>query len=131
MTENAAPTSALSSGQTSHAGASIVATNMTKVYGSGDAAFHALGPIDLDIKPGEFVSLIGPSGCGKSTTLLMASGLEPCTTGTIEVDGKALTKPHSEVGIVFQDHLLLDFRTAMNNVMLQQEIRGLDKAQTR
>lgn len=131
MTENASPNSALSSGQTSHAGASIVATNMTKVYGSGDAAFHALGPIDLDIKPGEFVSLIGPSGCGKSTTLLMASGLEPCTTGTIEVDGKALTKPLSEVGIVFQDHLLLDFRTAMNNVMLQQEIRGLDKAQTR
>jgi NitT/TauT family transport system ATP-binding protein len=72
--------------------------------------------------------LIGPSGCGKSTTLLLASGLEPVTQGSIEVDGKPLTKPITEVGIVFQDHLLLDFRTAMKNVMLQQEIRGLDKS---
>ncbi|WP_420197002.1 ABC transporter ATP-binding protein [Agrobacterium tumefaciens] len=97
---------------------------MVKKYGE----FHALGPIDLDIKPGEFVSMIGPSGCGKSTTLLLASGLEPLTSGSIQIDGKALVKPISEVGIVFQDHLLLDFRTAMQNVMLQQEIRGLDKA---
>ncbi|OCJ58747.1 ABC transporter ATP-binding protein [Agrobacterium tumefaciens] len=82
----------------------------------------------MDIKPGEFVSMIGPSGCGKSTTLLLASGLEPLTSGSIQIDGKALVKPISEVGIVFQDHLLLDFRTAMQNVMLQQEIRGLDKA---
>ncbi|AYM19910.1 ABC transporter ATP-binding protein [Agrobacterium tumefaciens] len=105
-------------------GASIVAKAMVKKYGE----FHALGPIDLDIKPGEFVSMIGPSGCGKSTTLLLASGLEPLTSGSIQIDGKALVKPISEVGIVFQDHLLLDFRTAMQNVMLQQEIRGLDKA---
>ncbi|RDE10058.1 ABC transporter ATP-binding protein [Pelagibacterium lacus] len=121
-------TSALSTGQTSVAGASITAQAITKTYGEGPAAFHALGPIDLDIKPGEFVSLIGPSGCGKSTTLLLASGLEPLSSGTLEVDGKPLTRPLSEVGIVFQDHLLLDFRTALDNVMLQQEIRGLDKA---
>src|SRR5690606_8030291 len=59
---------------------------------------------------------------------LLASGLEPLSSGTLEVDGKPLTRPLSEVGIVFQDHLLLDFRTALDNVMLQQEIRGLDKA---
>ncbi|WP_367714725.1 ABC transporter ATP-binding protein [Nitratireductor sp. GISD-1A_MAKvit] len=106
---------------------SIRARGLTKVFGHGDAAFHALGPIDLDVKPGEFVSLIGPSGCGKSTTMLLASGLEPSSSGTLEVDGKPLTRPISEVGIVFQDHLLLDFRTAMKNVMLQQEIRGLDR----
>ncbi len=108
-------------------GASIVARDLTKTYGSGENAYHALGPIDLDIKPGEFVSLIGPSGCGKSTTMLLISGLEPHTSGTIAVDGKPLTKPITEVGIVFQDHLLLEFRTAIRNVMLQQEIRGLDK----
>lgn len=110
-------------------GASITATGMTKVYDHGKPnAFHALGPIDLDIKPGEFVSLIGPSGCGKSTTLLLASGLEPVTEGTIKVDGQPLTQPISEVGIVFQDHLLLDFRTSLKNVMLQQEIRSLDES---
>lgn len=112
------------------AGASIVARGMSKVYGSGPGAVHALGPIDLDIKPGEFVSLIGPSGCGKSTTMLLVSGLEPISEGTVEVDGKPLTDPISEVGIVFQDHLLLEFRTALANVMLQQEIRGLDRAAT-
>lgn len=114
-------------GQAASIGASIQAKGLTKVYGAGEDAFHALGPIDLDIKPGEFVSLIGPSGCGKSTTLLLVSGLQPHSGGTVEVDGQKLTKPISEVGIVFQDHLLLDFRTAMKNVMLQQEIRGLDK----
>ena len=104
-------------------GASIVARDITKIYGTG--------PIDLDIKPGEFVSLIGPSGCGKSTTMLLVSGLEPISQGHVEIDGKPLTKPISEIGIVFQDHLLLDFRTAIQNVMLQQEIRKLDKADMR
>lgn len=122
-------TAAGPSGRNPQAGASIVARGMTKVYGSGEGAHHALGPIDLDIKPGEFVSLIGPSGCGKSTTMLLVSGLEPVSEGTVEVDGRPLTAPITEVGIVFQDHLLLEFRTAMKNVMLQQEIRGLDKAE--
>lgn len=115
----------------SSVGASIHAQGLTKVYGSGPEAFHALGPIDLDIKPGEFVSLIGPSGCGKSTTMLLVTGLEPVSAGTVEVDGRPLTAPISEIGIVFQDHLLLDFRTAIKNVMLQQEIRGLDRARLR
>ena len=109
-------------------GASIEARGLTKVYGKGPKAFHALGPIDIDIKPGEFVSLIGPSGCGKSTMMLLVSGLEPISEGKVVIDGTPLTRPISEVGIVFQDHLLLDFRTALKNVMLQQEIRGLDKA---
>ncbi|MEM8665190.1 MAG: ABC transporter ATP-binding protein [Pseudomonadota bacterium] len=110
------------------AGASINARGLTKIYGEGSDAYHALGPIDLDVRPGEFVSLIGPSGCGKSTTLLLVSGLEPPTDGEVKVDGAMLHAPLSDVGIVFQDHLLLDFRTAMANVMLQQEIRGLPKA---
>lgn len=113
------------------AGASIRARGLTKVFGEGANQNHALGPIDLDIKPGEFVSIIGPSGCGKSTTMLLVTGLEPMTDGTVEIDGKPLAEPISDVGIVFQDHLLLDFRTAMRNVMLQQEIRGLDKQELR
>ncbi len=108
-------------------GARIVGREVAKHYGNGADTHHAVGPIDFDIEPGEFVSLIGPSGCGKSTTMLLVSGLEPLSSGSIEIDGAALTAPISDVGIVFQDHLLLEFRTAINNVMLQQEIRGLDR----
>lgn len=126
MTEPAS--SALRPLSASSAGTSIRASGITKVFGAEtESPFHALGPIDLDIKPGEFVSLIGPSGCGKSTTLMLVSGLEPVTEGRVEVGGRLLTSPISEVGIVFQDHLLLNFRTAMKNVLLQQEIRGLDR----
>ena len=108
-------------------GASIRASGVTKIYGSHQDAFHALGPIDLEIKSGEFVSLIGPSGCGKSTTLLIVSGLEKVSQGYVEINSEPLSRPISEVGIVFQDHLLLEFRTAIRNVMLQQEIRGLNR----
>jgi len=125
------PIRSCNKGDTMNVGASIVARGITKTFGSGAEFHHALGPIDLDIKPGEFVSLIGPSGCGKSTTMLAVSGLEPITEGTIEVDGKPLTAPISDIGIVFQDHLLLEFRTAIKNVMLQQEIRGLDAGDMR
>jgi NitT/TauT family transport system ATP-binding protein len=110
-------------------GASIAASDLTKVYGEGSHATHALGPVDIAVAPGEFVSLIGPSGCGKSTTLLLVSGLEPASSGTVKIDGRTLTAPMSDVGIVFQDHLLLDFRTAMANVMLQQQIRRLPKGE--
>lgn len=89
----------------------------------------AVEGIDLSLAPGEFVSIIGPSGCGKSTTMLMAAGLLPASSGQIEVDGAPLTAPITDVGIVFQDHLLLDFRTAFSNVMLQQQVRHLPKAQ--
>ena len=57
--------------------------------------------------------------------MLMAAGLIPASSGEINVDGRALSDPLTDIGIVFQDHLLLEFRTAIDNVMLQAEIRGL------
>ena len=85
-----------------------------KQFGS----FEALQPISVDIQPGEFVSVVGPSGCGKSTLMLMVAGLMQPSCGVIKVDGKPLAGPLTDVGIAFQDHLLLDFRTAFDNVLL-------------
>jgi len=94
-------------------------------------AFEALRPTTIDIKPGEFVSVVGPSGCGKSTLMLMVAGLMDPSNGKIRVDGKPLSGALTDVGIAFQDHLLLEFRTAMDNVLLQGVIRGLPLAPVR
>ncbi len=92
-----------------------------------DDPFLALSETHLTLEPGEFVSVVGPSGCGKSTLMLISAGLLAPTTGQVRVDGEVLTKPMTDVGIAFQDHLLLDFRTAKENVLLQADIRKLDR----
>ena len=102
--------------------------NVNKVFGE---AFEALRPTTIDIQPGEFVSVVGPSGCGKSTLMLMVAGLMKATNGVVRVGGKVLSGPMTDVGIVFQDHLLLDFRTAVDNVLLQGVIRKLPMAPVR
>jgi NitT/TauT family transport system ATP-binding protein len=105
--------------------ASIEGRGVIKTFPTKDGTFTAVDGLTLNIGQGEFVSLIGPSGCGKSTFMLMAAGLQPLSRGELLVNGKPLDKPLTDVGIVFQDHLLLEFRTALANVMLQAEIRGL------
>lgn len=109
-------------------GKSISIRNATKIYGEGSAnEFEALKPISMEIEPGEFVSIVGPSGCGKSTLMLMVAGLLSRSSGDIEIGGHNVTKAFTDIGIAFQDHLLLDFRTALDNVLLQADIRRLDK----
>jgi NitT/TauT family transport system ATP-binding protein len=109
-------------------GRSISIQGVTKVYAPGSAQeFEALKPVSMDIKPGEFVSIVGPSGCGKSTLMLMVAGLLPRSSGLIEIGDRAVTKAFTDVGIAFQDHLLLDFRTALDNVLLQADIRHIDE----
>jgi NitT/TauT family transport system ATP-binding protein len=109
-------------------GVPIRISRVSKIFGEdGDNPFLALKEIDIDIRPGEFISVVGPSGCGKSTLLLMVAGLLKRSHGDIVVDGKSVSKPITDVGIAFQDHLLLDFRNAMDNVMLQADIRRLPR----
>jgi NitT/TauT family transport system ATP-binding protein len=112
-------------------GARIEGRGVSKSYVTKEGDFQALTPVDFVLEAGEFVSIIGPSGCGKSTLMLVMAGLLPPTTGQVVVDNKVLTQPLTDVGIVFQDHLLLEFRTAEQNILLQTQIRNRPKEQAR
>lgn len=96
-----------------------------KTYSAQDGTpTTAVDNVDLDIGATEFVSLLGPSGCGKSTLLSVVAGLTSPTSGAISIDGVALTRPYTNIGIVFQNDLLLDWRTVLGNVLMQFEMRG-------
>src|SRR6202040_993553 len=98
-----------------------------KPYRSRDGDVPSLRPLDFHVKAAEFFVVVGPSGCGKSTLLKMISGLLPPSTGEIFVEGEAVTKPHGNVGIVFQNSLLLPWRNILNNVMLPIDMKRLPR----
>jgi NitT/TauT family transport system ATP-binding protein len=110
-------------------GLEISGVQLSKEFVTKEGTNLALQPTDFTIKPGEFVSVVGPSGCGKSTLMLMVAGLLAPSAGTVIIDGTPLSEPLTDVGIVFQDDLLLDFRTARDNILLQGKIRGLPRDQ--
>ena len=85
---------------------------------------HALSETSFDIRAGEFVAVVGPSGCGKSTLLRIASGLNPPTTGTVDVD-------RSSLGYVFQDATLLQWRNVLRNVELLAELENVPAGERR
>ena len=94
-------------------------------YPSSGGPVQALRPIDLDVQDGEFVSVVGPSGCGKSTTLLLIAGLLRPTGGEVRIADRVVDRPQTDVGIVFQSPVLVDWRSVFGNVALQLELRGL------
>jgi NitT/TauT family transport system ATP-binding protein len=98
------------------AGPAVSLRGVTKVYDSGVAA---LGPLDLDVRRGEFVSLLGPSGCGKSTALRLIAGLNAPTTGAVTVSrrGGETASGHS-IGFVFQEPTLMPWASVRDNVRL-------------
>ncbi|WP_079406396.1 ABC transporter ATP-binding protein [Streptomyces sp. 3211] len=89
--------------------------------------FTALDGIDLEIGAGEFVVVVGPSGCGKSTLLDLLGGLTRPTSGRILLDGKPITGPGLDRGIVFQQYALLPWRTALGNVEFGLEATGVPR----
>lgn len=103
----------------------IELVGVEKVFGTGPNAVHAFGPVDMTIGRGEFVSLLGPSGCGKSTLMLMMAGLLSVSAGRIEMDGRPVVGPQTDIGIMFQDNTLVPWRTVRGNIELQLEMRGL------
>jgi NitT/TauT family transport system ATP-binding protein len=106
----------------------IQINGVTKIYPTADGEIHALDRIDLDVKESEFLSVLGPSGCGKSTLMMLISGLIPPSSGDITIAGQLVSKPYTDLGIVFQRDVLLDWRSVLDNVLLQIEIRRLKRA---
>jgi NitT/TauT family transport system ATP-binding protein len=97
---------------------------VTKTF-PGATTVRALEDIDLDVRDGEFVSILGPSGCGKSTLLRVIGGLTTAD-GTATLEGRPIDGPSPDVGIVFQKPNLLPWRNIESNLRLAAEIRGRD-----
>ena len=104
---------------------------VSKTFAQGQTV--ALQDINLEIAPGEFVSLIGPSGCGKSTLLRVIGDLVEPTSGRVTVNGKTAHQARldRDYGIVFQDAVLYDWRTVSKNIALPLEMLGWDRPKRR
>jgi len=94
----------------------IEVNGVGKTYRTGTGALRAVDDVNFHVERGEFVSIVGPSGCGKSTTFRIIAGLETATDGSVRVDGKRVTGPGPDRGMVFQDDALFPWRTVAGNV---------------
>jgi NitT/TauT family transport system ATP-binding protein len=101
----------------------IALHQVAKVYGHGSGAIAALDPLDLSVRPREFVCLVGASGCGKSTLLNLVAGLDPPTSGRVDVDGRA--------ALMFQESALFPWLTVGGNIELALRLRGVPRSERR
>ncbi len=105
----------------------VVVRGLEKVYVDPQTAAEvvAIQGLDLEVPKNEFVSIIGPSGCGKTTFLHILAGLRRSTGGSILVDGKPVSRPGADRGMVFQDYALFPWKTAAENVEFGLKIKGI------
>jgi NitT/TauT family transport system ATP-binding protein len=101
---------------------------VSRRFATREGEVRALDSVSFDMRPGEFVSIVGPSGCGKSTLVMLLAGLLAPTGGRIAIGGVAVTRPQTDLGIVFQSPVLLAWRRALDNVLLQLEMRDVATA---
>ena len=117
-------------------------TNVSQTFGQGELAVQALKPTSMSVEAGELVALLGPSGSGKSTLLLAISLIQPPTTGRIVVDGQVLYDDgptgadvrafrRSKIGFIFQQHNLIPFLTALENVALMLQLNGVGRRESK
>ena len=107
--------------------AAIAVRAATKVYTSARGTTVSLDRVSLDIAQGEFITLVGPSGCGKSTLLGLIGGLLMPTSGEVLVDGRPVTGPGPDRGVIFQQYALFPWLTAQQNVEFGLRLQGLGK----
>jgi NitT/TauT family transport system ATP-binding protein len=102
---------------------------VSKTYQAADGArVAALDGVSLDVREGEFVSVIGPSGCGKSTLFQIIGGLLPGDRGSVLVDGRPIDGSHRDIGMVFQEESTFPWRNVLDNVAFPLELAGVPKA---
>jgi putative ABC transport system ATP-binding protein len=111
----------------------VAATDLTRTYGEGDTAVHALRGCSIDVQRGELTAVMGPSGSGKSTLMHILAGLDRPTTGTVSIEGIDITKlgdneltklRRKHIGFIFQFFNLLPMLTAEENIRLPLELAG-------
>ena len=102
----------------------VAARAVGKSFGDGAKRFSALEDVSLSVHEGQFISIVGPSGCGKSTLLQIIAGLSVATSGEILIDGERITSPRPDkIGVVFQEPLLLPWKTAAENIEFPLALR--------
>lgn len=104
----------------------IDARNVGVIFGGNGGDVVAVQDVSIHVQPGEFVSLIGPSGCGKSTLLSIVAGFVRPTRGVATLDGKPITRPGSDRGVVFQQYSLFPWLTVRKNVEFGLKMAGAD-----
>jgi len=104
----------------------VTIDHVSVTFASPNGGLGALADVSLEIREGEFVSLLGPSGCGKSTLLRVLSGLLGPTAGQVHLRGQPLSGPSDEIGLVFQRTNLMPWRTVLRNIALPLEIQGVE-----
>ena len=103
----------------------VVVRHVSKSFATAAGAFSALEGVSLAVPRGKFVAIVGPSGCGKSTLLQIVGGLAPTTAGEVTIDGVPISGPRpDQIGIVFQEPLLLPWKSALENVEFPLALRG-------
>ena len=110
--------------------AKLLVRNLDKSYiineGFGKRSrVHALRGLNLEVNEGEFVTVIGPSGCGKSTFLMVVAGIHPFDSGVLLLDGRPISEPGLDRGVVFQDFALFSWMTVRNNVKFGLSMKGM------
>ena len=109
----------------------IEVSGLGKRFSRAGKEVVALQGFDLQVAEGEFIAIVGPSGCGKSTFLHMLGGFEPITEGQLLFNGKPVTAPGPDRGVVFQEFALYPWRTVAENITWGLEVQGKSRAERR